>query len=405
MYDNLYHKQSLVTAATLAKSGPMSQALTISRSPLSIAFGGLIAMAVGIGVGRFVYTPILPPMLAGLGLSKTTAGLIASANFGGYLAGALLATRSAMPGSRRSWLLAALMASAASTAAMGLTESIGFFLALRFAGGVASALALILSSALVLDSLAVVRRPDLSAVHFAGVGAGIVLSAALVALMVGDGAGWASLWQASGAISLLGTVAVALLLPPETDTVIAHRSLKTSASHPGLRRMVLAYGLFGFGYVITATFLVAIVRATPDVRVLEPVIWIMVGLAAAPSVMIWTWLGRRIGIPLAFAVASLIEATGVLASVVSPNSIGICLAAVLVGGTFMGLTALGLMRGRELVQGDPRPVMAAMTCAFGVGQIVGPLLAGAASDALGGFAVPSVAAAGSLIVAAWLARR
>ena len=71
----------------------------------------------------------------------------------------------------------------------------------------------------------------------------------------------------------------------------------------------------------------------------------------------------------------------------------------------MGLTALGLMRGRELARGDARPVMAAMTGAFGVGQIVGPVLAGVASDALGGFMVPSLAAAGALVLAAWLARR
>jgi predicted MFS family arabinose efflux permease len=169
--------------------------------------------------------------------------------------------------------------------------------------------------------------------------------------------------------------------------------------------MTVAYGLFGFGYVITATFLVAIVRATPAIRELEPVIWIVVGLAAAPSVWFWTLLGRWIGLAAAFGVAALAEATGVLASVVWPSSIGICLAAVLVGGTFMGLTALGLMRGRELaVADDPRRVMAAMTGAFGVGQIVGPALAGALSDVTGGFAAPSVAAAGALVLAAWLAR-
>jgi predicted MFS family arabinose efflux permease len=170
--------------------------------------------------------------------------------------------------------------------------------------------------------------------------------------------------------------------------------------------MTVAYGLFGFGYVITATFLVAIVRATPAIRDLEPVIWIVVGLAAAPSVWFWTRLGRRIGLAAAFSAAALAEAVGVLASVAWPSSVGICLAAVLVGGTFMGLTALGLMRGRELaVSADPRRVMASMTGAFGVGQIVGPVLAGVVSDVAGGFAVPSVAAAAALVAAGWLGRR
>ena len=109
--------------------------------------------------------------------------------------------------------------------------------------------------------------------------------------------------------------------------------------------MTLAYGLFGFGYVITATFLVAIVRSTPAIRELEPVIWVVVGLAAAPSVLFWSYLGRRIGVAAAFGTAALAEAVGVLASVVWPSTAGICAAAVLVGGTFMGLTAMGLMRG------------------------------------------------------------
>src|ERR1700676_1792748 len=100
------------------------------RSPLSVALGGLIAMAVGLGIGRFVYTPILPPMLAALGLSKSTAGLIASANFAGYLIGALGALGAQLPGSRRTWLLGALLVSAATTAAMGLTISVAAFMVL-----------------------------------------------------------------------------------------------------------------------------------------------------------------------------------------------------------------------------------------------------------------------------------
>jgi predicted MFS family arabinose efflux permease len=388
----------------------MSLTITLDRSPIPTTLGGLIAMAVGIGVGRFVYTPILPPMLAALGLSKATAGLIASANFAGYLAGALGAMRATLPGSRRAWLLSALLTSAATTAAMGLTTSITAFLILRFLGGVASALALILASALVLERLAEARRPGLMALHFAGVGSGIAVSAALVEMQLATGASWAAMWQASGAASLLGTLAVALLVPAGHELTHTSHATPGTARDPRLRRITLAYGLFGFGYVITATFLVAIVRATPAIRPLEPVIWIVVGLAAAPSVLIWSRLAQRIGIPAAFATAALAEAVGVLASVVWPSAVGICLAALLVGGTFTGLTALGLVRGRELAQGvtasaDPRRVMAAMTGAFGVGQIIGPTLAGVLSDALGGFAAPSMLAAGALVMAAWLARR
>jgi predicted MFS family arabinose efflux permease len=375
------------------------------RPPFSIALGGLIAMAIGVGIGRFVYTPILPPMAAALGLSKATSGLIASANFAGYLVGALGATRTTLPGSRRAWLLGALLASAVTTGGMGFCGTVPGFLLLRFMGGVASALALILASALVLDRLAEAGRPGLAALHFAGVGVGIAGSAALVGLLPKAGGDWEAMWWLSGAVSMLGTLAVALLVPAGSERLMAPIPPGTAAGNPRLRRMTVAYGLFGFGYVITATFLVAIVRATPAIRELEPVIWIVVGLAAAPSVWFWSVLGRRIGLPAAFGIAALAEAVGVLASVIAPSSAGICVAAVLVGGTFMGLTALGLMRGRELAKGDPRLVLATMTGAFGVGQIAGPALAGVVAQVTGGFEVPSVAAAVALVAAAWLGRR
>src|SRR5690348_12452165 len=108
------------------------------------ALGGLIALAAALGIGRFVYTPILPPMIEALGLSKSEAGLIASANFVGYLIGALLVAMPRLPGVRRHWLIAALAASALTTAAMGVVGTLKAFLALRFAGGLASAFVLIL---------------------------------------------------------------------------------------------------------------------------------------------------------------------------------------------------------------------------------------------------------------------
>jgi predicted MFS family arabinose efflux permease len=399
----MLHIRTRASAQTGTQPG--TQPSPGNRSSVSIAFGGLIAMAIGIGIGRFVYTPILPPMMAALGLSKSAAGLIASANFLGYLAGAVAATRTRLPGPQLLWLPGALALSAVTTGAMGLTGSMGGFLVLRFLGGVASALILILSSALVLEHLARVGRPRLASLHFAGVGSGIAVSAVLVAVQLSRGANWDSMWLASGALSLLGAVAVTLLLSGQTPAAATGGAVPRATGDRRLGRMIVAYGLFGFGYVITATFLVAIVRTTPAISGLEPVIWVMVGMAAAPSVMLWTFVAGRIGIPRAFATAALTEAAGVLASVVWPSAVGISVAAVLVGGTFMGLTALGLMRGRELAPGNPRPVMAAMTGAFGVGQIVGPVLAGVASDILEGFAIPSLAAAGALVLAAWLARR
>src|SRR5262249_10328592 len=156
--------------------------------------GGLLSLAVGIGIGRFVYTPILPAMVAELGLSKLSAGLIASANFAGYLVGALLAAGSGLPGTRRFWLLAGLAGSAATTATMGFVHTMPAFAVLRFLGGAASALALVFTTALLLDFMMRRGRPGFNAVLFAGVGIGIVASAVLVSLLSAAGQDWSALW-------------------------------------------------------------------------------------------------------------------------------------------------------------------------------------------------------------------
>jgi predicted MFS family arabinose efflux permease len=182
----------------------------------------------------------------------------------------------------------------------------------------------------------------------------------------------------------------------------AKRSGSTLVIERRLLCLLLAYGLFGFGYIITATFLVALVRENPDIRRLESVVWVVFGLAAVPSVALWNWFARHLSIPRAFALAALVEAVGVVASAVWPTYLGVFMASVCVGGTFMGLTALGLMRGTELGQGDARQVLALMTSAFGLGQILGPSFAGFVFDYLSSFAIPSLAAAAALAVAAAL---
>src|SRR5262249_36240585 len=153
-------------------------ASTMNKSPLTLAIGGLLAMAAGIGLRRFVYTPILPPRVEALHLSKSEAGLIASANFVGYLAGALVATLP-LPGARRSWLFGALAVNALGLAAMGLSSSLALFLLLRLVAGFASAFALIFASALVLARLAQAGRSGLSAGPFARGGSGLQARAGL----------------------------------------------------------------------------------------------------------------------------------------------------------------------------------------------------------------------------------
>ena len=221
-------------------------------------------MAAAFGIGRFVYTPILPAMLSSLDWSKADAGLVASANFLGYFIGALLAGRPFVAARPRSWLVTALAISAASTAAMAAPSDIASFIGLRFVGGIASAFVIVCASTLVLERLSFSGRGSLSALHFAGVGFGIMISAIAVSAMLASGAGWRSLWIGSGSIAILAGIVAASLIPAADNVIASSKPESSNAGPTRIGTMVVAYGLFGFGYVITATFLVTIVRLIPS---------------------------------------------------------------------------------------------------------------------------------------------
>ena len=314
----------------------------ISRSPAALAFGGLLALAAAMGIGRFVYTPILPFMTDGLQLPPDDAGLIASANFLGYLAGALAGASRSLPGNPRLWFLGGLLASALTSAAMALTTSLSLFLLIRFASGVASAFALVFSTSLILERLTAAGRGGLSALHFAGVGCGIAFSAFLVALLAHLGADWRGLWLASGAATLCFLLVAAFLVPsepsPQPVTTPAQSSPDEAPASPfgsaSRIRLILAYGLFGFGYVITATFVSTIARTTPELRSVEQLVWLAVGLCAAPSIYIWNRIAVRTGarVNVLATVGHLLGEVVARAVVVAHGRLGACVVAHLIRG-------------------------------------------------------------------------
>ena len=361
----------------------------------------MIALAAAMGIGRFVYTPILPFMLDDLGFNQSTMGLIASSNFAGYLFGAILASKSEIPGNVKSWLIASLVASSITTAAMALLSSATGIILLRFLAGMSSAFVMVFASTAVLNQLSVIGRSDLSAYHFAGVGLGITLSAVVVWLQSQMGPQWRLMWFFSGLLSILAVFVVAKLIGPSghSKSQVNHKHYRRD---PALIKLILAYGLFGFGYVITATYIVSIVRDNYQSLNLEFLIWVCVGLSAMVSVGIWSWVGNKIGILRAFSLACGIEAIGVLASVADLGLAGLILAAIILGGTFMGITALGLIGARELSLSNPRQILAWMTASFGLGQIIGPTFAGMLYDLTGNFNISSITAAVALLIAALL---
>lgn len=373
--------------------------------PLPVAIGGMLAMAAVMGIGRFVYTPILPYMTDALALTKSEAGLIAAANYLGYLLGALAGATGILTGNRRSWMLWGVAVSAAATAGMAVTDSTYLFMALRFAGGFASAIYMVFGSALVFERLAAAGRPDLNFVFFAGVGTGITGSALLVSWLGANGIGWDDQWIATGALALAASAAIVFLIPPHPGDRPPASTGGSGGANRRILPIVIGYGLFGFGYVITVTFISAIVRQTPAIAHIESYIWVIVGLGALPSVAWWAWIGRKLGNPASFSLACLTEAAGVAATVLFTDPAMVLIGAFLTGGTFVGITAVGLFTVNDIARAsgtDPRRVIAVMTGIFGIGQMIGPAFAGYIADITGTFTVPTLIAAAALVVAAGL---
>lgn len=370
-------------------------------APQVAALAGMVVLAAALGIGRFAYTPLLPPMQEGFGWTVAQAGDVASANLLGYVIGALAAAGLAQGPRRLRWLAPAFIASAATTLAGALVESLAVWFAVRFVAGIASALCFVISTAVIIEFVASRAQPQWTALHFAGVGIGIVLSVVAIEAARSAGASIPGQW---GALGMAAAVLLAAAWPivrsiPMPERLSAGRATSAPARPTRrLARLIAAYGLFGFGYVVTATFIVAIARRLENAAILEPMTWIVVGLLAAPSIIVWQRLARGLGIFAALRLAYALEAAGVLLAGFASGPIALVLGGALLGGTFVGITALGLLAARQIAVTNQNQVTGWMSASFGLGQLIGPAVAGRLTQATQSFAVPSVVAAALLVV-------
>ena len=360
-------------------------------------------MACAMGIGRFAYTPLLPQMVAEFGWRFAAAGDVASANFLGYMVGAMLAPRLANSTAARSWLGISLMASVATTYLGAEVTGLWQWLALRFASGVASAFCLVVMTTHLIYQLQATTSERLGNVHFAGVGVGILLCMACVHVGGDTAAQWARLGLVSAFV-----MAIAWLLVAKGQWRSPAKSAAAdegTATETGLRPIIIGYGFFGFGYVVAATFAVAMAEnlSVPGFRASD--VWVVVGLSLVPSVYLWQALANRIGITVALRAAYVVEGVGLVLAGVSTSAGMLMLACVLLGGTFAAITALGISAARLAAPTRIAFAVSAMTVSFAVGQFLGPAIAGRGADYFGSFLWPSLFAGLLLLAAAVLVPR
>jgi MFS family permease len=358
----------------------------------------MLGMVVAMGIGRFAFTPILPLMQRDLAMSNTVAGWLAGLNYLGYLAGAILCSVS--PQILRSRLLtgSALLLSIVTTLFMGLTVSAFWWGAMRLVGGWASAILFIVISAEVGEALTRRGYGHWVGALYAGVGFGIAISGLIVPQLDLVG-GWSLSWIGMGMIATVLAV-FGILLGRRRELVQAVTINK--AGHAGSLRVVhllaVAYFFEGLGYIVTATFIVAIITITPGLESFAPYSWVAVGLAAVPSTLFWPYLARRIGSQRALLSAYTLQAAGILVSIHANTVFEVVFAAISFGGTFMGIVAMTLAEGNQRMQGEGGRAAAFLTASFGVGQVLGPVLAGILADLQQGFALPLMLAAACVIL-------
>lgn len=377
---------------------PLSGSDTTS---LRVLMGGILGMVAVMGIGRFVYTPLLPLMQRDLGLSHTTAGWLAGWNYVGYLAGAVGC--SIWPrGLRHPPVNAvALALNIATTAAMGLTTDVAAWSVLRLVSGVTSAMVFIIISAEVAQTLARRGRGAWSGLLYSGIGLGIVLSG-LLTPPLDRFTNWSGCWIGMGALAG-GLAGIGLWLGRDRESIRPPPGpAPPAAGLPRIRVMSAAYFLEGLGYVVTATFLVAIIAATPGLKSVAPYTWVVVGLAAIPATTLWPHVAARFGPRSALLAAYGVQAAGILLSIRARTVPAALISAAAFGATFLGIVALILAEGQRRAPSDSRRVAAVLTAWFGLGQALGPIAAGTLADRRHGFDLPLSLAAASILAGALL---
>ena len=349
------------------------------RSALIVCAAAMIALAVAMGVGRFAFTPLFPLMVRDGLLDAQSGALLAGSNYLGYLVGAVLASRLKI---RPAPLMAfGMLATVAVTVGVGLASSVAAWTVLRFVAGILSAWTLVATTAWGLGWLASLGRPHLAGAVFAGVGLGIAAAGLFCLVVAGFEASALAMWVELGGLAALAIVAPLLVsrrLPAPASVPAAppprHAAPAPASATGGL---IVCYALFGFGYILPATYLPALARQVVDDPHIFGWAWPLFGTAAALSTVLVSAALKHANRSAVWAACHLIMALGVLLPIAWPALAGVIASALLVGGTFMVITMVGMQEARSRVADNPTAVLGRMTAGFALGQLMGPVVSAA----------------------------
>ena len=343
------------STAAAAAADPANLSAT---QALHIAWAGMAALAVAMGIGRFAFTPLLPMMLHDGVVDIAAGSWLATANYFGYLVGALLFMSlpwlgrrlGPMPG-HALLVRGGLVATVVLTAGLVLPWPL-LWPTLRFGAGVASALVFLGTTNWCMGRLMELGQPALGGLVFCGPGLGIVLTGVPASAMVA--AGWTA--AAGWAVFAVLAIGISAAVWPSFHSRVgagapqAAGALAMAAPGPLAQRslLALAYGLAGFGYIITATFLPVIARAAlPPGSVWPDLFWPLFGVGVALGALLSTRISAARDRRVLLALAYLVQASAIVLGMVWPGRIGFALGSLLLGLPFTAITFFALFEARR----------------------------------------------------------
>lgn len=339
---------------------------------------GIFSLLLALGVARFAYTPLLPLMQQQAGLGLAEGGWLAAINYAGYLSGALIASLISDLHLKDRLYRIGMVVAIASTLMMGLTTDIWVWLASRYLAGLASAAAMLLGTGLILNWLMRHNhRPELG-IHFSGIGLSIAGCSAAVWLMTPT-LDWRTQWLAFSALACLLIIPALRWLPAPDNSGLTASGRKLQDAPPSplfLRLFMAAYFCAGVGYVVSATFIVAIVNQLPGMAGHGAMIFLAIGIGAAPACISWDFIARRTGELNALILAAILQIVGILLPLAIGGLLPAIFAALLFGSTFVGMVSLVLTMAGRYYPTKPAKMMGKMTISYGAAQILAPAITG-----------------------------